>query len=331
MLWAIGDRRRWLVLAGYLCVFACGAAVVLLLSRSYTCTAGLTLLNPDLPCLDERKARSELDYDPLRAQLIQTIDQYNKSGTVPHIALFFRDLKYGPRFGIRANWNFDPASLLKLPILMVILHEAEHHPALLDEKLTYEKDYGKDYVLGEPDSTITLHASYSIRDLLQKMVEFSDNRSTYMLLDKINELGLRENSNTFSDLGTMQLLVSGQLDNVRLISLVNIFVALYNGNYLSRESSQFALDLLAHTTFNDGLVAGVPKGTAVAHKFGIRQGATAKEGELHDCGIVYHPSHPYVLCILTAGADADAASAAIGNLSKMVYDNVDALRPGSGQ
>ncbi|MCX6719655.1 MAG: serine hydrolase [Candidatus Staskawiczbacteria bacterium] len=59
--------------------------------------------------------------------------------------------------------------------------------------------------------------------------------------------------------------------------------------------------MLSKTTFNDGLVAGVPKGTTVSHKFGMY--ATSKDEnitdlELHDCGIIYYKTTPYLLCVV---------------------------------
>jgi beta-lactamase class A len=330
MFFAMDHRRRlW---RNYLCMVALGMLSFFGLQNVWTagiaCDARFDLLNANSACAGEQEELSEWDYEPLRQRLLKTVEQYEVSGNVPHIALFFRDLKNGPRFGIRENEIFEPVSLLKLPIMMVILHQADQYPEFLDERLTYEKAYdeGKDFILGDEDQSIQLHSSYTVRELLQRMIRYSDNRSSYLLLDRINTLGLRENSNTFSDFGTMQLLTSGQLDNTRLISLVNIFVALYNASYLSPQSSQFALELLTHTNFDDGIVGGVPGDIRVAHKFGIRLGST-DVSELHDCGIVYHASTPYVLCILTAGADADTASAAIRDISKIVYENVDALKP----
>jgi beta-lactamase class A len=313
----------------YLCVFVLGMIALIpvqeLWKATVKCDTGFDLLNPDSACNDEQEEENEWDYEPLRQALLQKVAVYENSGAVPRIALYFRDLKHGSRFGIRENQIFEPVSLLKLPIMMVILHEADRHPEFLDERLTYEKPYGFGFIMGEPGETLQLHSSYSVRELLQKMIEQSDNSSAYLLLDKINELGLQEDSNTFADLGTMQMLMSGQLDNTRLISLVNILVALYNANYLSERSSQFALELLTQTSFDQGIRDGVPENIRVAHKFGIRIGSD-DESQLHDCGIVYHPSNPYVLCVLTAGADANTASAAIRDISNIVYENVDGLK-----
>src|SRR6185436_5295057 len=83
----------------------------------------------------------------------------------------------------------------------------------------------------------------------------------------------------------------------------HLFRALYNGTYLSHDASEKALELLSRTKFSDGIVAGVPKETTVSHKFGERTLSlnTSSINELHDCGIVYYPGHPYFLCIMTKG------------------------------
>jgi hypothetical protein len=78
-----------------------------------------------------------------------------------------------------------------------------------------------------------------------------------------------------------------------------LFRIRYNASFLSVESSQRALELLARVDFRDGLIAGVPQGIRVANKFGERiDGDLAL---LHDCGIVYHPAPPYLLCVMTEG------------------------------
>lgn len=290
------------------------------------CDTQYDLLSPTAICANKEEQPSEWDYEALRQSLIHKVESYTQSGKVPHIALYFRSLKHSARFSIREEEIFEPASLLKLPIMMAILHEADRRPALLDEKIPYDKEDTYRFITGSTDNTLKLHSSYTVQELLEKMIQYSDNSSTTLLENKINELGLHEDSNTFSDLGTMQLVLSGELDNTRLISLVNIFVALYSASYLSPHWSQFALELLAQTNFDKGLVGGVPKGIRVAHKYGMRIGETVEENQLHDCGIVFHPSSPYVLCILTAGADLNAESLAIQDISKSVYDTIDTLR-----
>lgn len=286
--------------------------------------AHFDLLNPDVACRSKEYERSEWDYESLRQELSTMIDQYGASATVPHISVFFRDLKNGPRFGIREYENFIPASLLKVPIMIALLHQVSREPSLLDQRLTFEdKGYINEFAVEQDGEELELHKTYTVRELLEKMIKHSDNNSTFLLLEKINAYGLKANSNTFSDLGTMKLM-EGKLDNTRLISLVNVYVTLYNATYLPKNLSQFALELLSDTTFTEGIVAGVPKGTRVAHKYGVHI-VSGDDGELHDCGIVYHPSTPYVLCILTSGGSIKDESIAIRTISQRVYQEIDAL------
>jgi len=71
------------------------------------------------------------------------------------------------------------------------------------------------------------------------------------------------------------------------------FRVLYNATYLSSDSSEHALSLLNLPDFPQGIEATVPKGVAVAQKFGERSVFTSTGAvdhrELHDCGIIYYP------------------------------------------
>ena len=83
------------------------------------------------------------------------------------------------------------------------------------------------------------------------------------------------------------------------------FRVLYNGTYLNQEFSDAALSLLNDSDYKNGLVAGVPSGVNVAHKFGqktyysLDNPKQVLKRELHDCGIIYHEKNPYLLCVMT--------------------------------
>jgi len=98
---------------------------------------------------------------------------------------------------------------------------------------------------------------------------------------------------------------------------------LYNTGYLSKDMSQFALELLSQSTFTQGITGGVPAETRVAHKFGYA--VIDGEGQLHDCGIIYHPKMSYILCVLTTGQDTNKANEAIMDISRTVYQSVSEL------
>jgi beta-lactamase class A len=101
---------------------------------------------------------------------------------------------------------------------------------------------------------------------------------------------------------------------------VSLFRVLFNVSYLNKEASEKALELLTRVEFKDGLPAGLPANIVVAHKFGER--IVNGLSQLHDCGIVYYPSHPYLICIMTRGADFTQLSKHIQEISKITYDEM---------
>ena len=108
---------------------------------------------------------------------------------------------------------------------------------------------------------------------------------------------------------------------------MRLFRILYNASYLGRGRSQQALELMTQTSFTDGIVAGVPQGTSVSHKFGEREifvgsGKTPTLTQLHDCGIVYYPRFPYGICIMTEGGDLQKLKLVIAHVSQTIYEEV---------
>jgi hypothetical protein len=104
----------------------------------------------------------------------------------------------------------------------------------------------------------------------------------------------------------------------------SFFRILYNATYLGREHSEWALTLLAASTWRDGLVGGVPAGVEVAHKFGEKSDPRDGTVQLHDCGIVYHPANPYLLCVMSSGPDFAVLDDAIVAVSRLVWQEVEA-------
>jgi beta-lactamase class A len=75
------------------------------------------------------------------------------------------------------------------------------------------------------------------------------------------------------------------------------------------------LQILERQKFNEGIPAGLPPGTRVAHK----------TGEItkihHDAAIVYAP-RPFVLVILVRGlTDAKDSSAVMSDLTRLLYQS----------
>lgn len=62
-----------------------------------------------------------------------------------------------------------------------------------------------------------------------------------------------------------------------------------------------------------------------AQKFGERVNSL-QEIELHDCGIIYYPKNPYLLCVMTKGNNLDNLKSAIKNIYSIVYQSYSGLK-----
>jgi beta-lactamase class A len=248
------------------------------------------------------------------------VKNLKETGEVSEIAIYFRDLNNGPVIGINQSIPFAPASLLKVPLLIAYLQWIEEKPEVLTEKIFYTKpaDVGIGQEFPPPDSLVE-GRFYSVQELLKRMIQYSDNQSLILLYQHIPpsyEIGL------FELLGIDTGILTDSTKRITVQQYSSFFRILYNASFLSFTHSEDALDLLAHISFVDGLRAGVPESIVVAHKFGERKEPNEQQ-QFHDCGIVYYPKYPYLLCIMTRGDDTQSLINAIKDISAFVYTQVD--------
>lgn len=283
-------------------------------------------INQRIACGDDIVV-DKSNYVAFKSQVSDYIEKMKLEGRVDSVSIYFRDLLYGPTFGIDEYTDFSPASLLKLPMMITYLGLSEKNPNILDVKLYFEGS-NNDFVQSiKPSKWAQPNVNYSIRELIDFMIKQSDNNSYYALLEYMNQISPNTQvlRNTFIDLG----IVDPRFDfdeTITVKSYAGIFTQLYNSTYFSKkETSEMAIEILSDTEFASGLVAGVPKGLSVAHKFGERYGGSSKV-QFHDCGIVYYPKNPYLLCIMTKGDKLDDLVEVLSNISKMVYEEFDSRR-----
>jgi len=262
------------------------------------------------------------DYVSLKNSVQSIIDSATSSGTASRVSFYFRDLDAARWIGINQNDTYYPASLLKVPAMIAFYKEAEDNGlSVLSQTVVYDPSVVPKDPFTSPSGLVG-EREYSIQKLIDSMIVDSDNGATYTLLNHINPdllhavyvaLGIQDPG----DDSTNYMISS------RTYGL--FFRILYNATYLSPAYSEKALKLLSKATFVDGLVAGVPEGTVVAHKYGdhvLSSGGTVTGVELSDCGIVYYPAHPYLLCVMTAAANTSTASSIIANISRATYSAV---------
>jgi len=341
---ADSSKNQWVVLWGDMlgrdfwkkslviaAIFALSSGMTLLVDDTLlekACNPDLTLINADLQC-DKTYVIDKAEYLTLRDKISSYLDSEKVAGRLSRAGIYFRDLNNGPTMGINEKDKFVPASLLKVPLMVTYLNLADDSPGILDEKLGFSWEVPPTLEqFFKPSHTIEPGKAYTISELLYTMIAYSDNASYYVLLQHLHDIDPKGSIffGTFQDLGIID--PTSDIDqSISTKSYAAIFRTLYNVSYLSKGASEKALELLAASDFDSGLVAGLPAGIKIAHKFGERFGINKNnEKELHDCGVIYYPGNPYLLCVMTEGPDYMGLATVIKNVSRMVYTEVDSRR-----
>lgn len=318
-------KKRIVLLLCFLAVLAIGGVVGALLWRYFsTCKVKYSYINSSLGCSISKFNKSSPIV--LNDNLNAFINSEKQKGNVSEVSVYFRDLKDGPVLGINENDLFVSASLLKLPIALTFYRLYEDGTRdILNQKIFYE--LGKD-TEESPDQHFTPLKSaipgstYTVNDLIYYSLVYSDNASINILKTYLKKIGGGQDLvlETLKDLGLTKP-TSLTTNDISTRGYASIFRQLYNASYLSNEDSEKVLSILEQSQFRTGIVAGVPQEIKVANKFGERDLDTEKQ--LHDCGIVYYPSNPYIVCVMTRGQDYNVLANVIKDISKMVYDEMN--------
>lgn len=320
------------VLATGALVFLVGTATGLWFDEGFEsggveCSSNHQFINDDFAC-GQTPVIDKASYTTLKNDLLAYIEEQKKEGNAKEIAIYFRDLEDGPILGIDESAEFSPASLLKLPLSIALMNIAEDEEGFLERQLLYKQIAPTPTQTFIPTVSVEEGKAYSIETLLFNTLVYSDNISYEILLEYLAGLpdGPLKINRVFQELGIID--PRNEVENTLTVrGYASLFRLLYNVSYLNAENSEKILSWLTQSDFDIGLEAGVPKEVPVAHKFGERliQGTTNIK-QLHDCGIVYYPGNPYVICVMTRGNDMYKLSDSIRTISEMVYSEVNSRR-----
>ena len=321
----------WKLVIPALCVGAGGAAGFLIRGamledegrRAFTQVRedGYRLISPLLECDSDRDVLRNNELRPFKEKVEAFLRERMQPEGVRMVSLYFRELNDGPWFGLAESERFTPASMRKVPMMIAVLKQAEREPELLSRAIavSLKQDYTA-YQNIKPSQLLEPGRTYTVADLISRMIVMSDNNA-YMLVSGL--VDQEELAKAYGLLSMADPSVPRQDIPFTVHTYGSFFRILYNATYLSKEASDWALELLANAEFRSGIVAGVPKDTVVAHKFGESLDSATGESQLHDCGIVYYPRHPYLLCVMSKGTRFDLLDDAIAAISRLVYAEVD--------
>ncbi|HEY7268841.1 MAG TPA: serine hydrolase [Dehalococcoidia bacterium] len=223
-----------------------------------------------------------------------------------HYGVYVKDLSSGKGAGFNADRVFNAASVFKLEVLYEVFRQRALGLLSFDELLEITPYYA-DFDLG----TLKLEVgqSESVAEALYYMTSVSDNVSAVLLQDRAGA------GNINATMAALGLKATGLFTEGIPATAEDIGVlleAIARGPDVDDDSRKQMLDLLANETFDNGVVAGVPKGTKVAHKTGNWSDAT------NDAAIVFAPKGQYILVVLS---DTDHETSVIRALSTLVYEH----------
>ncbi|MBX2819968.1 MAG: class A beta-lactamase-related serine hydrolase [Rhodothermaceae bacterium] len=259
------------------------------------------------------------------------IDQLLEGYPEATVAISLIDPSSAFSFNVNENRIFHAASLMKVPVMIEVVKLISTNTLSFDEKIPVTNRFRSVvdqsfYSIGDDSDEITykeLGESLSIRELILRMITVSSNIATNILIDVIDIASLSQtlrglnvkHSTVLRGVEDLKAFEAGLNNTITSSDMALIFHALLKGEVISRKYDDVMIDVLLGQKLNEMIPAGLPPGTAIAHK-------TGEITEIHhDAGIIY-PSHgtPFVLVILIEGIAQKIKSAQLGKeLSKLVY------------
>src|SRR6266496_951298 len=250
------------------------------------------------------------------------------------VGFYYRSLARADSILIDANLRFHAASTMKLPVMIQIFRDADAGLLARDDSLTVHTAFPSlvegAFVVGkEDDSDSTLYAlvgrNRSVRDLLELMITRSSNLATNILIERV---GASRAQASARSLGAWSIQVlrgvedgaayrAGLNNTTTARDLGVLLAAIARGRAAGGAACDSMLAILGRQEFNEGIPAGVPPGTRVAHKTGW-----IGEVVYHDAAVVYPSTGgSYVLVVLTGGIKEDSvAHNLVADVSRMVYE-----------
>jgi len=267
--------------------------------------------------------------DSLRA----TIEQRIARAPARAVGVYFRDLGTGDTLLVNADVRFHAASTMKVPVMIQLFRDRDAGALSLDDSILVTNTFrsivdGSPYQLDRADDSDSslyelVGRQLPIRRLVELMETVSSNLATNLLIDRV---GAKRANATAHALGADSILVlrgvedgkayrAGMNNTTTARDLGALFTALAQYRAASPAACREMLEILGRQAFTEGIPAGLPPGTRVAHKTGWIGGVV-----YHDAGIVYPASgSPYVLVVLTGGIEQDSvAYALVSDISRIL-------------
>lgn len=250
------------------------------------------------------------------------------------VAVAYRHLGTDEVKVYRPTEIFHAASTMKTPVMFQLFKMRDAGMLKLTDSVVISNEFqsildGSVYRLPvSPDDPDGMYAymgkRMSIRDLIDRMITWSSNLATNLLIDLADPVQIAETMREIEAMGVLVLrgvedlkaYEAGLNNRTSAAGMMNVMTALYRSDLVSDASRAEMIEILQNQHYNNMIPKGLPENVKVAHKTGSITRIA------HDAAIVFPPEHdPYVLVILTSGYDDIQEAHALGaRISKRIYD-----------
>lgn len=238
---------------------------------------------------------------------------------------------------INADSKFHAASTMKVPVMIGLYQMQADGQLDLASNIAVRNSFksivdGSSYTMdvtedSEGDLYKMIGDSISISALIHPMITRSSNLATNILIEladakkvtaQMRQLGAK-NIEVLRGVEDQKAYDQGLSNSTTARDLLVILKALAEGKAVNQNASDAMINILMDQQFRDVIPKYLPEEVPIANKTGS---ITALH---HDAGIVYHPTHPYVLVLLSKNLeDFDAGTEILAKVSKRIYAYMEA-------
>jgi beta-lactamase class A len=251
------------------------------------------------------------------------------------VGIAFRTLDGKTEWFYHADDSFHAASTMKVPVMIELYRQVQSGKLKLSDPLTIRNEFhsivdGSPYKLDPTDDSETdLYKAEgqtrTLTELCELMITVSSNLATNLIIEKLGVANIRATVQSLNADGMHVLrgvedtkaFEKGLNNTTTARALQILLTSIADNSAAGPDASQQMLAILERQKFNEGIPAGLPPGSKVAHK----------TGEItkihHDAAIVY-ASRPFVLVILVRGLpDIKDSSTLMADITHLLFQAVE--------
>jgi beta-lactamase class A len=256
------------------------------------------------------------------ADINKQLERYAMPGGVVGMAI--KDIQTGDSFSMNGGRSFNPASVIKIPVMIEAYNQMEQGRISFNTELTLEQH---NKLPGAGSIQFFRNKSpFTVGRLIELMITDSDNTATAMLIEK---LGMYRINATMKKVGmrktvlrdwTMLNKLPGRHNVTSPEDMLMVMEKMYQGRLISKSASEAMLATMKRQRHKWGIARFLPPTTVIANKTG------SLDFVRNDVGIIWQNDKPYIVSIFAEHLPSNhGGSVMVGALSKAIFDNRSVL------